>query len=60
MLVGVLSFIFMSEMENKEKSQNLIIESSFKNILKVARYPSVGLLIIIVLFGLCRLSFKLI
>ncbi|PWH11163.1 MFS transporter [Bacteroidetes bacterium SCGC AAA795-G10] len=53
MLVGVLSFIFMSEMENKEKSQNLIIESSFKNILKVARYPSVGLLIIIVLSAYC-------
>ncbi|MGC6422981.1 MAG: MFS transporter [Flavobacteriaceae bacterium] len=52
-LVGILVYLFLNEVENREINQEKATDNSLKNILKVIRYPSVGLLIVMVLCAYC-------
>ena len=53
MLVGVLVFFFLENTKQVDKEANFILNNSFQNILKVSRFPAVGLLIMIVLCAYC-------
>lgn len=53
MLVGVLVFFFLENTKQVDKEANFILDNSFQTILKVSRFPAVGLLIVIVLCAYC-------
>ncbi|MAJ37966.1 MAG: MFS transporter [Flavobacteriaceae bacterium] len=53
MLVGVLVFFFLENTKQVDKEANFILNNSFQTILKVSRFPAVGLLIMIVLCAYC-------
>ena len=50
-LVGLLVLMFLEELKQSEKENrvDIVVNNSFKTIIKVSRYPSVWSLIIIVL-----------
>ena len=52
-LVGILILIFLHEIENQEKEQTVIPDRPLKNMKTVIRFPSVRLLILIVLCAYC-------
>ena len=54
-LVGLLVFMFLEELKQSEKEnrEDIIVNYSFKTIIEVSRYPTVWLLIIIVLCAYC-------
>ena len=54
-LVGLLVLMFLEELKQSEKENrvDIVVNNSFKTIIKVSRYPSVWSLIIIVLCAYC-------
>ena len=54
-LVGLLVLMFLEELKQSEKENRVdtVVNNSFKTIIKVSRYPTVWMLIIIVLCAYC-------